>query len=124
MSCPFRFAIILLLALSLGSAEDGVTGEHDSFWTVILSDPALPAPTLMLSLFSYRGAAGLQLATVTRSPMPGATGFNIGLGYDDMVFRFQNLLDGSRVPPTITERWFLLHTGCDQRFQLTVQITW
>lgn len=124
MACPSRLVAVLVLTLRFGLPEQGAAAERDVFWSAILSDPRLSSPALMLSLFSYRGEAGLQLAHIARQAAQGSTGFNLGLGYDDMVLGFQNVLDGSPLPPPITERLFLLHTGCDKRFQLTFQITW
>ena len=113
-------ALALVLTLSAMSPS----WANDDWWSVPLSE-YLTFSELQISLLDYKADTGLQVTAVSSGLLrTWGQRFSFGIGYDDMISTFHNPLDGSAIPPPISERWFLLHTPCDKRFQFTLQITW
>jgi hypothetical protein len=115
--------MIVLEAMALVLLVTSHAAPFDPLWSTVLSDSAMTASPLHLSLLDLAGGTGLQLATAA-TVEHGRTGIRFGLGFDEMVATSKNLLDGVNVPLAISERVFLLTTPCDKRFQFTLQITW
>lgn len=116
--------LALAMALSITLTMISFSWASDDWWSAPLSE-VLTSSGLHISVLDYKADSGLQVTAVS-SGLLRAWGqrFSIGIGYDDMVSTLQNPLDGSTLPPPISERLFLLRTPCDKRFQFTLQITW
>ena len=123
MRARYRVALIFVGAISLILLAISPSMAFDALWGTVWSDSALPASELHVSLFSFAGEMGLQLAAASALDRCGKS-LQFGLGYDDMVPTFLNALDGSNAPLGITDRVFMLTTPCDKRFQFTFRITW
>jgi hypothetical protein len=95
----------------------------DSLWSSVLEDSFLPSTAVEVKVLSFQGAAGFQMLTASALDRSG-TRFRVGLGYVDMITAEKNPLDGSPLPLGISDRWFLLNTRLDQRFQFTLEIRW
>jgi hypothetical protein len=96
----------------------------DDWWSAPMSE-FLTSSKLHISVLDYKADTGLQVTAVSSGFLRiWGQRFTIGIGYDDMVSTFHNPLDGSTIPPPISERLFLFHTFCDKRFQFTMQIIW
>ena len=118
-----QYVIIVIAAMALVLLGTSGATAFDPLWSTMLSDSAMTASQLRLSLLDMGGGAGLQLVTAA-TPEHGGKGLRFGLGFDEMVATSKNLLDGLNMPVAISERLFLLTTPCDKRVQFTVQITW
>ena len=115
---------LAVAALSLTLSTTSSSWAGDDWWSASLSE-FLTSSELHISVLDYKADKGLQVTAVSGGLLrTWGQRFSIGIGYDDMVATFHNPLDGSTIPPPISERLFLLHTPCDKRFQFTLQITW
>ena len=114
----------LALAIALSLIANSPSWATDALWSSPLSE-FLTSSGLHISVLDYKAATGLQVTAVSSGVLKiWGQRFSIGVGYDDMVSTFRSALDGTVIPPPISERLFLLHTPCDKRFQFTLQITW
>jgi hypothetical protein len=118
-----RMILILVGAVTLTLLAISPSAAFDALWGTVLSDWAFPTSELHVSVFSFAGETGLQLAAASALE-PGGKSLQFGVGYDDMVSASRNTLDGSNAPLAITDRVFMLTTPCDKRFQFTFRITW
>jgi hypothetical protein len=75
----------------------------------VLSDPILPASELHISVLSFGGERGLQLAAASAGR---GKRLQFGFGYDDMIAASRNVMDGSKAPLAISDQVFLLTTPC------------
>ncbi len=116
-----RVTLILVGAVALTLLAISPSMAIDALWSTVLSDWALPTSDLHVSVLSFSGETGLQLAAASAR---GGKGLQFGVGYDDMIAAARNGLDGSNAPLAISDRVFLLTTACDKRFQFTLRITW
>ena len=123
MSKRHRLILILVGAIGLVFPALSPASAFDALWSTVLSEGAIPTSDLHVSLLSFAGETGLQLAAASTLDR-GGKGLRIGFGYDDMLAASRNPLDGSSLPPAIPDRLFLLQTLCDKRFQFTFRITW
>jgi hypothetical protein len=119
----YRVVLIFVGSASLTLLIISPSTAFDALWATVLSDLALPMSELHVSIFSFAGEAGLQLAAASALERGGKS-LQFGVGYDDMVSASRNALDGSNAPLAISERVFMLTTPCDKRFQFTLRITW
>lgn len=119
----YRAIFILVGAVVLTLLAISPSTAFDALWSTVLSDWALPTSDLHVSVFSFAGETGLQLAAASALER-GGKGLQFGVGYDDMVTASRNPLEGSKAPLAISDRLFMLTTPCDKRFQLTLRITW
>jgi hypothetical protein len=116
------FAAAVVLSLTLGTISP--SSASDDWWSATLSE-FLTSSEVHISVLDYKADNGLQVTAVSGGWLrTWGQRFSIGIGFDDMVSTFHNPLDGSTIPPPISERLFLLHTPCDKRFQFTLKITW
>lgn len=119
----YRVAFILVGAVALTLLAISPSTAFDALWSTVLSPWALPTSELHVSVLSFAGGTGLQLATAAAMEK-GGKGIRFGFGFDDMIATSRNSLDGINVPVAVSDRLFLLTTPCDKRFQFTLQITW
>ena len=114
-------AVTLALAVTLSAVPPLWAGDD---WSSAVSE-FFVSSELHISMLDYKADTGLQVTAVSSGSLRiWGQRFSIGIGYDDMVSTFHNPFDGNIIPPPISERFFLLHTFCDKRFQFTLQITW
>ena len=123
MSLWNRILLVVIGAIGCSVLAVCPSQGFDTLWSTVLSNWVFPMSELHVSILSLAGETGLQLATASATEAGGKS-FRFGLGYDDMVGTSRSPLDGSNVPPAISERLFLLTTPCDKRFQFTIRITW
>ena len=117
----YQVTLILVGTVALVLLATSPSLAFDALWSTVLSDPVLSASELHVSVLSFAGETGLQLAAASAG---GRKGLQFGFGYDDMISASRNGLDGSKTPLAISDQVFLLTTLCDKRFQFTLRITW
>jgi hypothetical protein len=116
----WNLAVAGALALSIISPS----WASDALWSSPLSE-LLTSSELHISVLDYGADTGSQVTAISSGLLKTwGQRFSVGIGYEDMVSTFRNALDGTTIPPPISERLFLSHTPCDKRFQFTLKITW
>ncbi len=124
MCCRLGWDLAVAVAFFLTLSTISPSWASDDWWSAPLSE-FLTSSELHISVLDYKADTGLQVTAVSSGLLrTWGQRVSIGIGYDDMISTFENSLDGSTIPPPISERLFLLHTPCDKRFQFTLQITW